>query len=115
MANDIPLRLRQFSLRCYKLTEALPKTGGARYFQNQLLRSSMSAYANYKASQLAQSKASFVAKLSIALEETDESAIWLDMIITTELLPETRVFPLYKEAKELSNILASARKKTKQV
>ena len=107
---ELQKRLKTFALRCFKLSSSLPQNQGGKYFQNQLIRSSMSAYANYRAACIGQSRAAFVAKLSIAFEEADESYIWLDMIIETEVLPKDKVEPLYKEAKELSSILAAARK-----
>jgi four helix bundle protein len=112
---ELQQRLKIFALRCYKLSSSLPPNQGGKYFQNQLLRSSMSAYANYRAACIGQSKASFVAKLSIAFEEADESCIWLDMIIETEILPKDKVEPLLKEASELARILAAGRKSSQQL
>jgi four helix bundle protein len=74
----------------------------------------MSAYANYRAACIGQSKASFVAKLSIAFEKADESFIWLDMIIETETLSKDKVEPLLK-ASELARILAAAIKSSQQL
>ncbi len=107
---DLQKRLKTFALRCYKLTSSLPQNHGGKYFQNQLMRASMSAYANYRAACIGQSKATFIAKLSIAFEEADECCIWLDMIVETEILPKDKVELLLKEAKELASILAVARK-----
>ena len=107
---ELQKRLKTFALRCFKLTSSLPQNHGGKYFQNQLMRCSMSAYANYRAACIGQSRAAFVAKLSIAFEEADESYIWLDMIIETELLKKEQVEPLFKESKELASILAAARK-----
>ena len=64
----------------------------------------------YRATCLSQSKASFVAKLSIVLEETDESAFWLEFITDEKLLKKNLVEPLLKEAEELTAIFASSRK-----
>jgi four helix bundle protein len=58
--------------------------------------------ANYRATCLSQSKASFTAKLSIVLEETDESAFWLEFIIDENLLKDNLVKPLLQEAKTAS-------------
>ena len=107
---ELQKRLKTFALRCYKLTSSLRSTQGGNYFQNQLMRSSMSAYANYRAACIGQSRAAFVAKLSIAFEEADESYLWLEMIIETEILAKDKVELLYQEAKELASILAAARK-----
>ena len=89
--EEFQKRLKSFSLRCFRLASTLPNTQGGRYFQNQLIRCSMSMYANYRAACIGQSKAAFVAKLSIAFEEANESSIWLDMIIETELLPKEKL------------------------
>jgi four helix bundle protein len=107
---ELQKRLKTFLLRCFKLASSLPQNQGGKYFQNQLMRCSMSAYANYRAACIGQSRAAFVAKLSIAFEEADESNIWLDMIIETEMLPKEKVQLLLKESKELASILAAARK-----
>jgi four helix bundle protein len=112
---ELQKRLKIFALRCFKLSSSLPQTQGGKYFQNQLIRCSMSAYANYRAACIGQSRAAFVAKLSIAFEESDESCIWWDMIIETGILPKEKVEPLLKESKELASILASARKNSQKV
>jgi len=65
---------------------------------------------NYRAVCIAQSKASFISKLSIVLEETDESHFWLEFIIDEELLNKGLVEPLLKEADELTSIFVSSRK-----
>ena len=66
--------------------------------------------ANYRAACLAQSKASFVSKLSIVLEEVDESAFWLEFIVDEELMSEKRIRPLLDEANELTAIFFASRK-----
>lgn len=63
---------------------------------------------------LSQSKASFVAKLSIVLEETDESAFWLEFIIDEQSLKRNLVEPLLQEANELTAIFFSSRKTAKK-
>jgi len=66
-------RLKQFALRVIKLYQALPKTGEAQVIGNQLLRSATSVAANYRASCRARSKKEFHSKLSIVVEEADET------------------------------------------
>ena len=78
--------------------------------RGQLLRSSTSVAANYRATCVAQSKASFVSKLSIVIEEVDESEFWLQMIIDEKIVKKERVLPLVKEANELTSIFVSSRK-----
>ena len=90
---------------------ALPETVlGKHLLRGQVIRCSTSVAANYRATCLSQSKASFVAKLSIALEEADETAFWLEFIIDENLLKKNLTEPLLKEAVELTKIFASSRK-----
>ena len=49
-------------------------------------------------------------KISIVLEETDETSFWLEFIIDEKLLKKNLVEPLRQEAEELTAIFASSRK-----
>jgi len=106
-------RTKEFAHRCIKLAMALPDTQLGHHIRGQLIRCSTSVASNYRAACIAQSKASFVAKLSIVLEETDESAFWLEFIIDENLLKTNLVEPLLKEAQELTAIFFSSRKTAK--
>lgn len=110
--NSIELqsRLKNFAYRVVKACEALPKKKIATIIEHQILRSSFSAAANYRAATKAQSKKSFIAKLSIAFEEIDESLFWLETIKDIKLISEDKLSELLKESSELAAILASARK-----
>jgi four helix bundle protein len=108
--EDLKKRLNDCAHRCVKLVLALPDTLLGRHIRGQLIRCSTSASANYRAACIAQSRPSFVAKMSIVIEETDESAYWLEFIIDEKLLIEKRVLPLLNEAYELTKIFVSARK-----
>lgn len=66
--------------------------------------------ANYRAANLAQSKASFKSKLSIVLEEADEAEFWIDFLLEEDLMDKEKVEDLKKEAGELRAIFYSARK-----
>ena len=103
-------RTKEFAHRCVKLSMALPRTYLGNHIKGQLIRCSTSVASNYHATCIAQSKASFVSKLSIVLEEVDESRFWLEFIIDERLLSEERVLPLLKEAEELTAIFISSRK-----
>lgn len=79
----------------------------------ELIRSSTSVAANYRAARLAQSEASFVAKVSITIEEADESGMWIELIIDKNLLRSKQLDEskrLMKEASELTSILIATRK-----
>jgi len=108
--EDLTERTKKFAHRCVKLAMALPDTALGRHIQGQVIRCSTSVAANYRAACLSQSKPSFTAKLSIVLEEADETAFWLEFIVDENLLKENMVNPLLQEAKELTAIFASSRK-----
>ena len=108
-SKELMKRTKEFAHRCIKLTMALPETALGRHIQGQLIRCSTSVAANYRATCLSQSKASFLAKISIVLEETDETAFWLEFIIDENLLKQNLVKPLLREAEELTAIFASSR------
>lgn len=71
-------RTKTFAHRCVKFSLSLPKTDLGNYIRRQLIRCSTSVAANYRAAILGQSKAAFKAKLSIVLEEIDESQFWIE-------------------------------------
>ena len=108
--DELTERTKKFAHRCVKLAMALPETVLGKHLRGQVIRCSTSVAANYRATCLSQSKASFVAKLSIALEEADETAFWLEFIIDENLLKKNLTEPLLKEAVELTKIFASSRK-----
>ena len=108
--NELKTRTRQFALRILKLTAALPPTPEARAIRNQLSRSGTSVGANYRAVCRARSKAEFIAKIGIVIEEADESCYWLELIIEGEFLPQPKVDALLKEANEITAIMTASRK-----
>ncbi len=108
--EELTERTKKFAHRCVKLAMALPETALGEHLKGQVIRCSTSVAANYRAACLSQSKASFIAKISIVLEETDEAAFWLEFIIDEKLLNKNLVEPLLQEAEELTAIFASSRK-----
>ena len=76
----------------------------------QLLRSGTSVGANYRAAGRARSRAEFIAKIGVVVEEADETVFWL------ELLREGGIMKLQKlmqEANELAAIFAAAHRTAK--
>ena len=109
-SKELEGRLKSFAYRVVNLCDSLPKKKISAVIEGQLLRSSFSAAANYRAACKAMSKKAFVSKLSIAFEESDESLFWLEVIQDIELIPVEKLSAINKEAAELASILAAARK-----
>jgi len=91
-----------------RLYRALPRDEGARVVGRQLLRSGTSVGANYRAACRARSKAEFVAKLSIVLEEADETVFWLELLQESEVVSVEKLAPLVQEARELTAIFVTS-------
>ena len=107
------MRTKDFAHRCVKLSLVLGRESLCDHIKKQLIRCSTSLAANYRAACVAQSKASFVSKLSIAIEEADESSFWMQFIIDEYLIEENRVRLLLDEANELTAILVASKKTAK--
>ena len=112
--NSLKDRTKEFVLRSIKLFKALPSTEEARIIGKQFLRSSSSVGANYRAVCRSRSKNEFFAKLSITIEEADESLFWLEVISESGILPPHKLISLMQEAEEIVKILSKARKSSSQ-
>ncbi|MCH8069414.1 MAG: four helix bundle protein [Candidatus Marinimicrobia bacterium] len=111
--EELIKRTAFFAHRCVKLGISLPKSILGKHIQGQLIRCSTSVAANYRAAVLAQSDAAFTAKISIVLEEADESVFWMEFINEEKLIKYDRVEQLLIEANELKAIFYSIRKTMK--
>lgn len=107
-AIELKRRTKQFALDVIDLTEALPRNSTFMVLGRQLLRSGTSVGANYRAVCRARSSADFANKVGVVLEEADESAFWLELIV--EKHPTEQACRLYKEAEKLTAIMAASRK-----
>jgi four helix bundle protein len=111
--NEMKKRTKQFGLRVIKLIESLPSTQTARTIGNQLLRSGMSVGANYRAGCRGRSKADFIAKAGISLEEADECSYWMEMLQEAGIVSAEKLKDLMKEADELVAIFTASIKTAK--
>ena len=108
--EDLRARTKKFAHDCVRMSVGLPQSALGKHIQIQLIRASTSVAANYRAASMAQTKAGFIAKLSIVVEESDESAFWLEFALDDGLVPAEEAEPLFSEAKELTAIFVSSRK-----
>ena len=109
--NELLRRTKEFAVRVFKLIDTLPKSKSADVVSYQLLKSSSSVAANYRAVNRAKSKADFINKINIVLEEADESNFWLTFILDVNLLkPNDEINSLIKESGEFSAIFTASLK-----
>ena len=107
-SDAVKLRTEDFALRVLRLYRSLPRTEEARILGKQLLRSSSSIGANYRAACRGRSRAEFVAKLGIVLEEVDETVFWLELFQEGSIFPAGKLQGLVQEANELVSIFVSS-------
>ena len=108
--EQLKKRTKDFAHRCVKLALSISASILGSHLAKQLIRCSTSVAANYRSACLAQSKASFIAKVSIVLEEADESAFWLEFIKDEKLVQKKSLDSLIDEANELKAIFYTSRK-----
>lgn len=110
MKQEMIRRTKQFAIDVWRLCSKLPHSREYNSYVNQVIRSSSSVAANYRAVCRAKSKADFINKLKIVEEEGDESQFFLEVIDdindNPELTPE--ITRLIKEADELVAIFVAS-------
>ena len=107
-SEALKLRTKNFALRILRLYRSLPRTAEARILGTQLLRSSTSIGANHRAACRGRSRAEFVAKLGIVLEEADETVFWLELFQDGNIFPAEKLQDLIREANELLAIFVTS-------
>ncbi|MBC8430539.1 MAG: four helix bundle protein [Desulfobacterales bacterium] len=107
---ELKNRAKEFAHRCVRLALSLPKTPLGNHIKGQLIRCATSVAANYRAALLAQTKAAFISKISIVIEEADESEFWLEFVMEEDLMDKKKVLPLFNEAHELASIFVTTRR-----
>jgi four helix bundle protein len=103
-------RTKAFAIRIVRLYKFLPGSTEAQVLGKQLLRAGTSVAANYRASCRARSKAEWIAKIGLVVEEADESLFWLEMLADCEIVPRHRLEALEDEARQLSAIFTASRR-----
>ena len=99
-----------FGRRVLRLIDNLPDNRTGRIIAGQLGRAGTSVGANYRAACRGRSRAEFVAKLGTVIEEADESAFWLELVMKEKILDADLVKPLWQEADEIVAIMTASRK-----
>ena len=112
--DDLKARTKKFAVDVIRFAKQIPKDHINDEIASQLTDAATSTAAHYRAVCRAKSRADFINKLSGAVEEVDESALWLEILHESEICsgPQTKV--LWKEADELTRILVRSRETARQ-
>ena len=105
---ELQERMTAFAVRIVKMVDSMPTTVAGHAIARQIIRSGTSPSANYRAACLAKSNKDFVNKMKMVEEELDETCHWLEIIMRSEIMPISRLQPLYQESKELLSIIVKS-------
>jgi four helix bundle protein len=112
--EDLKQRSKKNALAVIKLAEKLPNNRVGWTFTDQIIRSSTSVAANYRAACRAKSDKDFISKMETVVEEADETLFWLEMIDESEILNEKEaIIYITKETNELLSIFVASVKTVK--
>ena len=107
-------RTKRFAAGVIRLYIKLPKTREeVRVLGKQLLRSGTSVAAHVREASRARSEEEFVSKLGGALQEADESALWLELLRENCEIEPALTQPLEAESSELIAIFSTMITRTK--
>jgi four helix bundle protein len=111
---ELQKRTKKFHIEIIRLCDLLPRKIAAQEISRQIIRSGGSVGANYRAACRGKSKADFINKIQIVIEEADESLYWLEIIDEIGWLPQNRLLDqLLSEADQLVRIFTSTNKTAK--
>jgi four helix bundle protein len=106
--EELKQRTKAFAIRVVRMVKVFPKGIASNVIAYQIVKSSTSTAANYRAACRAKSNTDFIAKIKIVEEEADETLFWLEIISEIELVKKVRIVELIKEANELTAIFSSS-------
>jgi four helix bundle protein len=106
-------RTKAVALRVIRMSDGLPKTRSGNVIGNQILRSATGMAANYRAAGRSRSKAEFVAKIGVVIEEADETVFWLEMLQDSGIVKPTKLDSMLDEANQPLAIFTASRRTAK--
>lgn len=109
-ADALEERLIDFAVRVVRLSATLPKTAVGKHMAGQIMRSGTSPAPNYGEARGAESPADFVHKLAIVLKESNETSIWLRIVVRSGMSSEKLTARLVQENNELCRIITASLK-----
>lgn len=112
--TDLPDRTKRFASRVIVMALSLPKTELAGVFRSQILRSATSVAAQTREARRPKSPKDFISKIEGAIQELEETGLWLEFIVDHKLMAQAKLKALFQEATELNAILTTLVRNTKR-
>jgi four helix bundle protein len=107
--DDLKARTKKFAVDVIRFARSISRDPINDEIASQLTDAATSVAAHYRAVCRAKSRADFINKLSGAVEEADESALWLEILSESGICAASATAPLWREADELTRILVRSR------
>ena len=107
-SEEMKRRTKEFAIKVEVLTQSLPESQINRAYCNQIIRSSSSVGANYRASRRAKSNADFINKLKIVEKELDESLFFLELLEVFNQHKKEEIETLHAEGETLLRIIVAS-------
>lgn len=108
--DTLKARTKKFAVDIIKFCENLESHKAITVITYQLIKSSTSIGANYRAACRGRSRGEFFSKIYIVVEEADESEYWLEIISNSEInCHQSELLRLKNEASEITKIMAKAK------
>ena len=109
--DDLKKKSFEFSLNLIKFLRLIPESQESNIIKRQLIRSTSSVSANFRASCVSRSQAQWYSKICIVVEEADETRFWLELM--KELYPnhDEKISIHLNQVEELIKIFGKARGK----
>lgn len=106
-------RTKQNALKIMRLYSGLKSRDESKIIGKQILRSSTSVAANFRAVCRARSAAEHFSKLCIVIEECDETFFWLEMLEESGLVQSNTLTDIKQETLSILRVMSITRKKLK--
>jgi four helix bundle protein len=110
---DLKTRTKQFALRIIKLFRSLSKSPDAQVIGKQILRSGTSVGAQYREACRSRSDSEFISKMTSSLQELDETAYWLELLVEGDFVKTEKLHELQDETEQLIAIFVASIRTTK--
>jgi four helix bundle protein len=111
--DDLKARTKKFAVNAIRYSRLIPRDPINQEIACQLTDAATSTAAHYRAACRARSRRDFINKLGGAIEEVDESALWLEILVEAEICSRSATAPLWREADELTRVLVRSRQTAK--
>ena len=118
ITEELKARTKRFAVAVLELAETMSISAGSEAVKRQLVRAALGVAGNYRSACRARSHAEFTSRLGIALDESDESELWLDVVSERRLSSSLSLPTLIDESRQLRAIFSkgyqTARKREQQ-